>query len=400
MIKPLLIALVLGMLSGCAELPLHDPGPSDLTQVANGEPNVDSTFKLADYRTEHDNPQIPVLLAGGIWNSVPLVEVVEQENGHTGFSAYPSPSEVRLLPAVSDSEALNPSLPSLPPDTDQRAPHSSTPSTADTQQGDAVDGAVDTSPHGTTFSPAFADLHGHPVLSNLLSDEANFYRCGSLEWLAIGLGTSAIFANTHIDEGFRDAYGESLRPANMELDFLKEFGNGEYVIPSLVAIWLVDYEIDSFMSEDDGSPNTCTVWLQEWSGRSLRGLIVGAVPLLTLQYAIGSGRPSDNEGSQWRPFKHDNGASGHAFVGAIPFWTAAQMTDCCTLDVTFYAAGTLAGWSRIHTDSHYLSQVLMGWWLAGLSVSAVNHTELQKHQWYTVPTVDDGGAGIALIHLW
>jgi len=131
----------------------------------------------------------------------------------------------------------------------------------------------------------------------------------------------------------------------------------------------------------------------------MRGLIVGATPLLSLQYLIGSSRPSAGTGSQWEPFKSSHGVSGHAFVGAVPLWTAAQMTDCCALEAGFYTAGTLAGWSRIHTDAHYFSQVLLGWWLAGLSVSAVNHTELGKHDWYVMPTLDDGGTGISLIHL-
>jgi hypothetical protein len=180
------------------------------------------------------------------------------------------------------------------------------------------------------------------------------------------------------------------------LDFFKQFGNGVYVIPSLAAIWAVDHGIDLLMNED---PFASTLWLEQWSGRSMRGLIVGAVPLLTLQEAIGSSRPSEGGSSRWEPFKSSHGVSGHAYVCAVPFWTAAQMTDCGALEVGFYATGTIAGWSRIHTDSHYLSQVVMGWWLAGLSVSAVDHTELQIHQWYVTPTVDDGGAGIAMIHL-
>ena len=35
-------------------------------------------------------------------------------------------------------------------------------------------------------------------------------------------------------------------------------------------------------------------WLEEWSGRSLRGLIVGAVPLVSLQYITGASRPGES----------------------------------------------------------------------------------------------------------
>jgi hypothetical protein len=131
----------------------------------------------------------------------------------------------------------------------------------------------------------------------------------------------------------------------------------------------------------------------------MRGLIVGAVPVLSLQYLIGSARPNADTTSHWEPFKSTHGVSGHAFVCAVPFWTAAQMTDSWMMEGGLFTMGTMAGWSRIHTDTHYLSQVLLGWWLAGLSVSAVNHTQWETHQWYLTPTLDDGGVGISLIHL-
>jgi len=106
--------------------------------------------------------------------------------------------------------------------------------------------------NGNAASAAAVDADGlsrfrdRPIVYNLQSDERYFYRCASLEWLALGIGTSAVLANTHADQGFRDAYGESLRPADRDLDFLKEFGNGVYVIPALAAIWTVDFGIDSY----------------------------------------------------------------------------------------------------------------------------------------------------------
>ena len=88
-------------------------------------------------------------------------------------------------------------------------------------------------------------------------------------------------------------------------------------------------------------------------------------------------------------------------MAAAPFWTAAQMTDCVPLQAGLYGMGTLAGISRIHTDSHYLSQVLLGWWLAGISVAAVDTTEWQKRQWLITPTVfDNGGTGLTIMHQW
>src|SRR5262249_19848321 len=149
--------------------------------------------------------------------------------------------------------------------------------------------------------PAFLSLQDRPILFNLLNDQKNFYRCASLEWLAVGLGGAAILANTHMDQGFRDAYGEALRPGDTGLDDVKQIGNGVYVIPAIATIWLVDCGINS-LSPDGGY--AWSGWLQEWSGRSARGLIVGAIPLLTLQNVLGSARPIAQVGSGWKPFQY------------------------------------------------------------------------------------------------
>ena len=237
-----------------------------------------------------------------------------------------------------------------------------------------------------------------PLVYNLVEDQRNFYSCQSLAWLGVGLGGSAILANTSLDEQFRNFVHGPSNKNSTDLNWAKGFGTGQYVIPALAGIYAVDYWLD-----ENSGPGERPVaeWLEQWSGRSMRGLVVGAVPLLTLQYVIGSSRPGESSsGSNWKPFQDNNGVSGHAFVGAVPFWTAAQMTDYVPLQVGLYGMGTLAGISRIHTDSHYLSQVVMGWWIAGLSVAAVNETEWQKRQWLVTPTLIDGGPGIAVMHQW
>jgi hypothetical protein len=307
-------------------------------------------------------------------------------------------AEVGPLPAIEDSGTVN-----LAAGVEDGADRAVTNMTSAADQDNAGDQdntvanlEVNPAPSGATDAADCARFRDHPIVYNLLADERNFYRCASLEWLAAGLGTSAILANTHADQGFRDSYGETFRPADRNLDFLKQFGNGVYVIPALAAIWVADFGIDSYT--EDERWGACE-WLQEWSGRSIRGLIVGAAPVLSLQYLIGSSRPGAGSTSRWEPFQSKHGVSGHSFVGAVPFWTAAQMTDSWMMDAGFFTMGTMAGWSRIHTDAHYLSQVLLGWWLAGLSVSAVNHTELITRQWWIMPAMDEGGGGIYLVHL-
>ena len=43
--------------------------------------------------------------------------------------------------------------------------------------------------------------------------------------------------------------------------------------------------------------------------------------------ATGASRPADGQGSHWHMFNDNNGVSGHAFIGAIPFLAAAEMVE-------------------------------------------------------------------------
>jgi hypothetical protein len=231
---------------------------------------------------------------------------------------------------------------------------------------DPVDVVIDDGNRCAPQRPFFARMMDHPLVYNLVSDERNFYSCCSLEWLAAGLGTSAILANTNLDEQFRESIHGPVHKNSTNLNWMKDFGTGQYVIPALAGIWMADVLIESTAP----GQQPIVEGLEEWSGRSLRGLIVGAVPVVALQSIIGSSRPGmSSAGSRWTPFQSSHGVSGHAFVGAVPFWTAAQMTDCVPLEAGFYAMGSLAGIARLQTDSHYLSQVVLGWWIAGLSVA-------------------------------
>ena len=66
--------------------------------------------------------------------------------------------------------------------------------------------------------------------------------------------------------------------------------------------------------------------VKSWARDSLRALFVGAPAGLVIQYATGASRPEEGS-SGWKPFRGNNGLSGHSFVGAVPFITAARMQD-------------------------------------------------------------------------
>jgi hypothetical protein len=85
-------------------------------------------------------------------------------------------------------------------------------------------------------------------------------------------------------------------------------------------------------------------------------------------------------------------------MGAVPFITAAKMTDRAWLKTGLYACSTLTAWSRIDHDMHYLSQACLGWWMAYLASSAVDKTEDVYEHLTLVPVTTPEMVGIGAIY--
>ena len=122
--------------------------------------------------------------------------------------------------------------------------------------------------------------------------------------------------------------------------------------------------------------------------------------MLSLQVLTGGSRPGETTAtSYWKPFDDNNGASGHAFIGAIPFISAAKMSDNIWLKGGLYAASTLPALSRVNDDDHYFSQIFLGWWVAYLAGSAVDRTDdaHRNHRFLVYPVGDGIGAGVEYV---
>jgi len=118
--------------------------------------------------------------------------------------------------------------------------------------------------------------------------------------------------------------------------------------------------------------------------RSLRTFMIGGLQQVILTNLLGSGRPCRNDDSKWQPFQYETAVSGHAFYGAIPFLTAAMMTDNTGAQFSLYFLSTLPGISRLNSNSHYLSQVLLGWTIAFLSARSVYQTDMDRQPAFQV----------------
>jgi hypothetical protein len=225
----------------------------------------------------------------------------------------------------------------------------------------------------------------------VLEDYRNFYSCDSLVCLTAAFGAGALMANTGFDTTMQGAWQRGVEPTGVGTFFsgCKDIGEGRYALPifGVAAATGLVFE---------GNPVGDVVG--EWGSRTLRMFVVGAPPLYVLQMATGASRPSEGYGSQWHFFNDNNGVSGHAFVGAIPFIAAADMVESPLLKGTLYVCSTFVGFSRMTDNAHYPSQIFLGWYLAWASSRAVSMTETHfagmEIRVMPLPIADMGGLAV------
>ncbi|MCY2973047.1 MAG: phosphatase PAP2 family protein [Planctomycetota bacterium] len=235
------------------------------------------------------------------------------------------------------------------------------------------------------------------VWGRLASDQSNFYSRDSLIALGLVFGTGAAVANSNVDVQIHKHFESSVRSASSDdwfnsLHASKELGNGVYTLPIMGAAWLANEYVD-------GPP--AFEHFGTWGERSMRAFIVGAPPLIAMQRLTGGSRPYEtNEGSEWHPFRDNNGVSGHAFMSSLPFITAAKMTDNPWEKSLWYLGSTLGPLSRLNDNAHYPSQIGMGWAMAFVAATAVQQSDTGKRGWRLVPESPSGGSGFAFQYKW
>ncbi len=232
----------------------------------------------------------------------------------------------------------------------------------------------------------------------LFDDQANFYQRDSIAVLVLGFGVGAFLANTNIDDNFQRHARSSVVHASSDewynaIHANKELGDGRYTLPVFALAASTRYLVD----EDSNF-----YAISQWGDRSIRGCLVGAAPTLVLQQMIGGSRPNEHgeHSSYWRPLRDNNGVSGHSFMGAMPFITAAKMSDNKALKTIFYGGSLLAPLSRVNDGAHFASQAYLGWLVAFVAASAVDVTESPDNRWHLLPIVDASSSGLALERRW
>lgn len=216
----------------------------------------------------------------------------------------------------------------------------------------------------------------------------------SLAFLGVALATSGTLANTSMDQhvtNWSDAHFQGATGDKVAADF-KMFGNGWNTIPVFVGVMFAGPLLE------DTIPVAGPIG--EWGNRSIQAMLAAGPMELFFNRALGSSRPTADEGSKWRPFHDSHGVSGHAFMGAIPFLTAASMTDSVAAKVALFLLSFGTAWARVEQDVHYLSEVVMGWSLAWIGVDAVNRTKNGDDDTFFVSPVMLSGniPGIQLVY--
>lgn len=224
------------------------------------------------------------------------------------------------------------------------------------------------------------------------TDYENYYCWDVARDLLLATAAASVLANTSMDQEFQDWYQDDVKSQDTEnlCDVWKCFGDGFYFIPAVVGLAVLGRMYDH---------TPCGSVVGEFACRTTRGYIVGGPPTIFMQYCLGGSRPGETSAdSRWKPFDDNNAVSGHAFVGAVPFITAAKMTDRPCLKAGLYLCSTLTAWSRIDHDRHYLSQACLGWWMAYLACSAVDETEKDYEYLTFTPVTTPEMVGVGVIY--
>jgi membrane-associated phospholipid phosphatase len=227
--------------------------------------------------------------------------------------------------------------------------------------------------------------------AKLWIDADNYLSWTTAAEMATALGVDAILANTPLDRHFQNWFQNHVRSKGTDRfsNDIAFLGHGQDMIPAAIGLTLAGTLVgDNWLGNTVG----------DFGNETCRAYLIGAPSLLLFQYGLGASRPSDNEihGSYWRPFSNSHGASGDAFIGAVPFITAANMTDNYFLKAVFFLGSTMVAFERVDVNQHYLSQVILGWSLGYMAAAAVGKTEHDDRAVMFGPVVTPDLVGIGI----
>lgn len=210
---------------------------------------------------------------------------------------------------------------------------------------------------------------------DVICDYSTYYGTENLLYVGGALFTAGVSANTNIDRSINRFWQQNVKgkTSNKLLDPFEHIGFFAYSKPYIASTVLGYWRINTPVGN----------WLYHWGYKSFRAMILASPQVTLLRNVLGAGRPCSSKysDSKWRLFtKSRTSVSGHTFNGAIPFLTAAMMTDNPLYKYGLYFISILPAVSRINDRKHYFSQVFLGWSLAYLSVKVVDFADQEREQ--------------------
>lgn len=241
------------------------------------------------------------------------------------------------------------------------------------------------------LSPSALLATEYSLSSTIKSDFDHFYSPFSSARMSIALLIGAGMANTDADTEIQQNYRDELLSEETDdaAEFAKLFGEKTILIP----LSLASAALSNTLPEEGALSVP-----GRWGVRASRAYLVGAPTTLLFQVFTGASRPDEGKGSDWRPFEDNNGVSGHAFVGAVPFLTLTHMTENWFGKGFWFACSTASAWSRVNDNKHFASQAFLGWYVGFESTLAVASTEWDREESDVaiVPVPVPGGAMLAI----
>ncbi len=247
----------------------------------------------------------------------------------------------------------------------------------------ALDGRIEAGPHLRRWLRETA--------RKARSDHRRYYSAYTLRDLALGVTMAAPLANTSLDQNVQDWWQDDVR--NTDTDraaaFWKVFGEGVIFVPAMAGLSLAGKALEDQPVFDAAG---------EFGDRTTRAYLVGAPPMLFMQFLLGASRPGEHPyNSRWKPFDDWNSVSGHAFMGAVPFITATHMTGNRTAQTLLLVGSAGTAWSRVNDDAHYLSQAILGWYMAYLATRSVHAPDYDADRWTLIPLAGPQVSGLGLV---
>jgi membrane-associated phospholipid phosphatase len=212
-------------------------------------------------------------------------------------------------------------------------------------------------------------------------------------WLKISLivGITGVLADEEEDI---QGWVQEKRNASTEkiARFAKPFGDGRYTLPALGALYCCGYFFES-----ERARRTALLGIESFA---LTGIFTEAIKHVSHKHRPMSG---DLENVLWDGPRFSKAnlsfPSGHAASAfTVATVVASEYGDKAIVPPLMYGAATLCALSRVHDNSHWVSDVILGSAIGHFTAKAIVslHSSSQERRFEVAPVIRDEFAGLSI----